>query len=106
MIKKIICLILLFCISCTNTSNKRNIDNETNFKISTDKKNKKYEYDFIVLASHTDQSSKIIKNIDKNVSILLNKFRYQNNLAYLHFDQSIMPKNKLISFHKLILINI
>ena len=45
---------------------------------------------------HTDQSSKIIKNLDKNLSELLNKFRYQNNLAYLHFDQSLMPKNKLI----------
>ena len=33
MIKKIICLILLFCISCTNSSNKRNIDNETNLLV-------------------------------------------------------------------------
>ena len=64
--------------------------------IVIDKKNKKYEFDYIVLACHTDQSSKIIKNLDKNLSELLNKFRYQNNLAYLHFDQSLMPKNKLI----------
>ena len=59
-------------------------------------KNKKHEFDYVVLACHTDQSSKIVKSIDKNISILLNKFRYQNNLAYLHFDQSLMPKNKLI----------
>ena len=61
-----------------------------------DKKDNKYQFDYIVLACHTDQSSKIIKNLDKDLSRLLNKFRYQNNLAYLHFDQSLMPKNKLI----------
>ena len=65
-------------------------------QIVIDKKNKKYEFDYVILTCHTDQSSKIIKSIDKNVSTLLNKFRYQNNLAYLHFDQSLMPKNKLI----------
>ena len=50
MIKKIICLMLLFCISCTNSNNNKNIDKETNLfeepeslyrlaKISFDEKN-------------------------------------------------------------------
>ena len=65
-------------------------------QIVIDKKNKKYEFDYVVFACHTDQASKIVKSIDKDVSVLLNKFRYQNNLAYLHFDQSLMPKNRLI----------
>ena len=73
-----------------------NIKKNKSKYVVIDKKNKKYEYDLIILACHTDQSSKIIRNINKDVSILLNKFRYQNNLAYLHFDQSLMPKNKLI----------
>ena len=50
MIKKIICLMLLFCISCTNSNNNKNIDKETHLfvepeslyrlaKISFDEKN-------------------------------------------------------------------
>ena len=73
-----------------------NVKKNKSKQIVIDKNNKKYEFDYVVLACHTDQSSKIIKSMDKKVSILLNKFRYQNNLAYLHFDQSLMPKNKLI----------
>ena len=65
-------------------------------QVLLDNKKRKHEFDYVVLACHTDQSSRIISNSDQKLSKLLKDFRYQNNLAYLHFDQSIMPKNRLV----------
>ena len=48
-----------------------NIKKNKSKHIVIDKKNKKYEFDYVVLACHTDQSSKIIKNLDKNLSDII-----------------------------------
>ncbi len=52
-------------------------------------------YDHVVLASHADQSLKMLEDpSDKELNIL-EKFKYVSNSAVLHTDQKFMPKNKI-----------
>jgi len=50
-------------------------------------------YDKVILASHADQSYNMIKdNATETEHELLSVFEYQNNIATLHSDASVMPK--------------
>ena len=49
------------------------------------------EYDHVVLACHADQALNLINETPLE-SKLLKNFRYIENYAYLHTDQSMMPK--------------
>lgn len=50
-------------------------------------------YDKVILASHADQSYRMIKdNATEAEHELLSVFEYQNNVATLHSDASVMPK--------------
>ena len=63
--------------------------------ILLDNKNQEHQFDYVIFANHTDEASMILKNFDKNTSELLKNFRYQKNVAFLHKDKKLMPKNKL-----------
>jgi len=51
-------------------------------------------FDKVVLASHPDQSLKMIKGVDTFQFEFLSAFKYQKNLAILHKDESVMPNSK------------
>ena len=71
------------------TSNKKEvIINYNDNKIDT--------FDKVVMATHPDQTLKLIKNLDELTYKLLNKFKYQKNIVYLHSDLSLMPNNKKV----------
>jgi predicted NAD/FAD-binding protein len=55
-----------------------------------------YKYDFVVLASHSNESRQIAKDISKEKSDILKYFEYNENLAVLHSDESAMPKAKKV----------
>ena len=61
---------------------------EINFEESTE------IFDNIIMATHPDQTIKLIKNLDEHSTDILRKFKYQKNIVYLHSDSSLMPKNK------------
>ena len=61
---------------------------EINFKESTE------IFDKVIMATHPDQTIKLIKNLDEQSTDILRKFKYQKNIVYLHSDNSLMPKNK------------
>ena len=61
---------------------------EINFEESTE------IFDKVIMATHPDQTIKLIKNLDKQSTDILKKFKYQKNIVYLHSDNSLMPKNK------------
>ncbi len=65
-------------------------------KIEVITKQERFLFDGVVLACHADQASKIIKEVDSNVSSILRNFKYSKNLAFLHNDKKFMPKNKSI----------
>ena len=53
------------------------------------------DYDHVVLASHADQSLKMLDQPTEEEQRVLSKFEYVSNKAILHSDESFMPKNKL-----------
>ena len=56
--------------------------------------NEFFHYDKVVLATHANEALNLIDNpLDEERNILSN-FSYRENLAILHTDENIMPKNK------------
>ena len=58
--------------------------------------NEFFDYDKVILATHADQALSLIKNpTDQEIKTLSN-FDYKKNIAVLHCDESIMPRNKKV----------
>ncbi len=51
-------------------------------------------YDKVVLACHSNQALELIDDFSDETKNLLSKIKYQKNIATLHKDQNLMPKNK------------
>ena len=69
------------------------IRNNDNVRIKID--NEYLDYDHVVLASHADQSLKLLENPTENERKILDKFEYVSNIAILHTDEKLMPKKKV-----------
>ena len=67
--------------------------NESNVRIKIG--NDYLDYDHVVLASHADQSLKMLDKPTEEEQRILSKFKYVSNEAILHSDESFMPKKKL-----------
>lgn len=52
------------------------------------------EYDKVIFASHADETLKMLINPTSDEQRILSKFKYQQNIATVHTDESIMPKTK------------
>jgi predicted NAD/FAD-binding protein len=63
-------------------------------KIFYGEENEFFNYDKVVIATHADEALKIIDNPTTDEELILKNFRYRDNTAVIHFDESIMPKNK------------
>lgn len=50
----------------------------------------------VVVATHADQALGMLADVDKDEASLLGSFRYTDNLAVLHTDQTLMPKRRRI----------
>jgi len=57
--------------------------------------NEYLDYDHVVLASHADQSLKMLDSPSLDEKRILGEFKYVPNRAILHTDEKLMPKNKL-----------
>ena len=53
------------------------------------------DYDQIVLASHADQSLKLLQDPSLQESKILSKFKYLSNVGILHTEEKLMPKKKI-----------
>ena len=56
--------------------------------------NEFFDYDKVVLANHADEALSIIENPLEEERIFLSNFKYKENIAIIHSDENIMPKNK------------
>jgi len=65
---------------------------ENNVRISIG--NEYLDYDHVILASHADQSLKILEEPTSEEEKILKKFSYVSNKAYLHIDENLMPLRK------------
>ena len=63
-------------------------------KIFYGEENEFFDYDKVVIATHADEALKIIDNPTSDEELILKNFKYRGNIAVIHFDESIMPKDK------------
>ena len=56
--------------------------------------NEFFDYDKVVIATHADEALKIIENPTADEVLILKNFKYRENVAIIHFDETIMPINK------------
>jgi predicted NAD/FAD-binding protein len=60
----------------------------------TDVVGKRAVYDHVVFASHGDETLRLLADAGAEERDALSAFRYQPNLAVLHRDTSVMPRNR------------
>lgn len=65
-----------------------------NQKVIVTSKSGEQEFDHVVFACHADEALALIKKPTALQSELLSPFKYQENIAILHSDESVMPKMK------------
>ena len=63
-------------------------------KVYYGSENEFFNYDKVVLASHADESLKIISDITNKEREILSNFKYKPNKAVIHSDKNLMPINK------------
>lgn len=53
-----------------------------------------FHFDKVIVAAHGDQALKMLQRPTDDEQRLLSKFQYQENIAMVHTDESIMPKTR------------
>ena len=56
--------------------------------------NEFFDYDKVVIATHADEALSLIDNPLEEEKSILSNFSYKENLAIIHIDENVMPKNK------------
>ena len=67
---------------------------EKDGKVSIKSNGETFNFDKCLMASHSDESLKMRENPTDIELKLLSAFRYQENIATVHTDESVMPKKK------------
>ena len=68
------------------------VEKDEEIMLKTSKKD--YVFDLVVLASHSDESLQIAKDLSGEKKDILKTFTYNSNIAVLHTDESVMPTIK------------
>ncbi len=55
---------------------------------------KSFHFDQVIFACHADEALKLLDQPSKAEQDILSCFNYQENMTYLHTDESLMPKRK------------
>lgn len=64
---------------------------EAGNKVEVVTKNGKQEFDAVLMATHADQTLKLLAKPSEEQARLLSKFRYEQNRAVLHSDEQVLP---------------
>ncbi|MBM3630553.1 MAG: FAD-dependent oxidoreductase [Alphaproteobacteria bacterium] len=75
---------------------KKIIRNDNGVKVYYGSESEFFNYDKVVLSTHADETLKILADITKEEKEVLGKFKYKKNIAIIHFDQAVMPKNRKV----------
>ena len=62
-------------------------------KVTTDQRIENYDY--CIICTHPPETLKMLKNCDPQTKDLLCKFKFQENKAVLHLDESLLPDKKI-----------
>ena len=52
-------------------------------------------YDYCIICTHPPETLKMLKNCDPHTKDILRKFKFQENKAVLHLDESVLPDKKI-----------
>jgi len=63
-------------------------------KIFYGEENEFFNYDKIIIATHADEALRLIEKPTLNEHRILKNFQYRENIAIIHSDESMMPKNR------------
>jgi predicted NAD/FAD-binding protein len=55
-----------------------------------------HRFDKVIFACHADQALRLLQQPTNIETLLLSPFKYQKNIATVHTDESVMPKNKKV----------
>ena len=69
------------------------ISEDNKLKLITEKRTEYFDY--CLMCTHPPETLEIFKNADLSTKEQLSKFKYQKNKAVLHFDESVMPREKI-----------
>ena len=64
-----------------------------NVKINLEEKDEKH-FDKVIFACHSDQALNLLKDASSNEKNILGDIQYQDNIATIHTDTSILPNRK------------
>jgi uncharacterized protein len=70
------------------------VRNDFGAKVYYGGENEFFNYDKVVIAIHANEALDIIENPTSEEKEILKNFKYRQNMALIHFDKSIMPKNR------------
>ena len=90
---------ILDCISGEHYKNypiNKVIRHANGVKIYYGEKNEYFDYDKVVLATHADEALKLIENPTDDEKKILSNFQYKENIAIIHSEEKLMPKNKKV----------
>ena len=68
--------------------------NENGVKIFYGDESEYFDYDKVIIAAHADEALKIIESPSEDEKKILKNFSYKKNLAIIHTDETVMPKNR------------
>ena len=68
--------------------------NDKGVKIFYGDESEYFDYDKVIIAAHADEALKIIESPSKDEKKILKNFSYKKNLAIIHTDETVMPKNR------------
>jgi predicted NAD/FAD-binding protein len=60
----------------------------------TDSRGKRETFDRVVLATHADEALALLATPDARERAILGAFRYSRNEAFLHLDETVMPRRR------------
>ena len=70
------------------------VRNNLGAKIYYGGENEFFDYDKVIIATHANEALDIIDKPTLDEEEILRNFKYRENTAIIHFDETIMPKNK------------
>ena len=70
------------------------IRNQRGIKILYGGENEFFNYDKIIIATHADEALKLIDKPTVEETRILKNFKYRENIAIIHTDESMMPSNR------------
>ena len=68
--------------------------NDKGVKIFYGDESEYFDYDKAIIAAHADEALKIIESPSEDEKKILKNFSYKKNLAIIHTDETVMPKNR------------